>query len=469
MAQAMVEGLALVSMDEGLEGDGSGGAVGMMNKVPANVPRIIPKYVAATANTAIDLGTAPVELRTSRATVTSFGKARLELTDKERVVVEVDTTFDGYTIADDPDLKMKFGARGQVIPVIATKSQISGHGGKVWLLVNGSAFTQVRDGRVRLSSAIVHILNFPEFYCLGGSTSDFQHANRRLGRVVFRNSDWDIELQALPSTHAIVEQLKSKGGNAITHVARIIRADRRVFTCKQLEMIIHDLQRFLSFARGSWTSVFGTVGYDRNGNELYEDWSQRIATPWQVCRSWFDIHHGETLCAAFPGFVRLMHDPLLAKAGYAALHWYLRSNRAGEGPGVDGGLILSQAALEGLSMSVLSKAGVTLPRKANAAERIRAACQHLKIRVEIPAFCKTMRLWHRQGAFSDGPEAITRLRNELVHPKRLLPRKIPSAVPEASKLAQWYIEVMLLKLCGYQGVYSHRLAAKWVGQVQPFR
>lgn len=433
------------------------------------VQPIIPKYAAPTANTTIDLGTGPVELRSGTGAVTSSqAKARLELTRRERVVVEVETAIDGYRIGQDSNLQMKFGLSGRFVPVIRVESQTTNSGARLSLVVNGSAFAQLRDGRVRLSSAIVHVLNFPEFYCLGGTKSDFQHATRRLGRVVLRDLNWHIELQALPFTHVLVKQLKAEGGNAITHVARITRADGKVFTCKQLDSIVHDLQRFLSFARGAWTSVFGIVGYGRNGEELYEDWSQRIAAPWQVCRGWFDIHHGETLAVAFPGFVRLLHDPTLAKAGCAALHWYLLSNRAGEGAGVDGGLILSQAALEGLSMSLLSNAGITLSKNANAADRIRAACNHLKVDTAIPPSSETLRSWLKLGAFLDGPDAVTKLRNDLVHPKRRLADKLPSAIPDAWKLAQWYIEVMLLKLCGYTGLYSHRLKAHWVGEMQPF-
>jgi hypothetical protein len=432
------------------------------------VQPIAPKYVAATANTAIDLGSAPVELRSGDTTVKGAGQARLELADRERVIVEVDTNLEGYRLGDRQNVQMKFGQRGQFLPMIVIQSQLGTAGAKLRLMANGAAFTQVHDRRVRLSSAIVHVLNFPEFYCLGMKGSDFRLSTQLLGRVVLQNSDWEIELQTLPSTNSIIKELKAEGGNAITHVARIVQTDGRAFTCAQLEKIVHDLQRFLSFARGAWTSVFGTVGYDRKGNEVYEDWSQRIATPWQVCQTWFDFHHGETLSSTFPAFVKLMDDPALSKAAYAALHWFLRSNRAGEGAGVDGGLILSQAALDGLSMSVLDNAGIVLPKKANAADRIRAACQHLKIRTAIPSSSKSLCGWKKRGAFSDGPEAITKLRNELVHPKRRLPGKLPSAVPEAWCLAQWYIEVMLLRLCGYQGIYSHRLVAKWIGEVRQF-
>lgn len=427
---------------------------------------IVPKYVSAAANTAVDLGSAPVDLRAGAVTIACAGKVRLELSGRERVVIEVDTDFDGYRLGDSPELQMKFGSSGQFVPVIVVRSQMGTSGTKLWLLVNGAAFRQVRDGRVRLSSAIVHVLNFPEFYCSGAAKSDFSLSNQRLGRVVLRNLDWEIELQALLSTNEIVKQLKAEGGNGITHVARIARVDCKSFTYRQLDAIVHDLQRFLSFARGAWTSLFGTVGFGRDGRELYSEWGERIATPWQRCQSWFDLHHGECLATAFPGFVTLLHDPALSQAGSAALHWYLRSNRAGEGAGVDGGLILSQAALERLSVSVLKNAGIILQNRPGATHIIRTAIQHLNIPTAIPQSSNSL---HNLRSFSDGPEAVTKLRNELVHSEHRIKGKITSSVFfEAWQLAQWYTEAMLLKLCGYQGVYSYRLVAKWVGQVQPF-
>lgn len=83
---------------------------------------ISPKYVASTANSPIELGTGSVELRAGSATILCMGKARLELTDKERVIVEVETTVNGYKIKDHSNLQMKFGPRGQFIPVITVKS-----------------------------------------------------------------------------------------------------------------------------------------------------------------------------------------------------------------------------------------------------------------------------------------------------------------------------------------------------------
>lgn len=427
---------------------------------------IPPKYCATIANAVIELGIAPVEIRSDGETVIGSGTSRLELANEERVVVEVETTFDGYRIAHHADLNLKFGPFGQLVRAVVVGSQLNSLGAKLQFVVNGAAFTQVRDRCARLSSAIIHIINFPEFFCVGGKECDFRHANQRLGRVVLRNSVWEIELQALPLTNEITKQLKANGGNAITHVARITRSNARNFTCKQLAALVHDLHRFLSFARGSWTSVFGAVGYDGSGDEVCIDWSQRISAPWQVCSGWFDTHHGETLAAVFPGFVKLMHDPVLAKACSAALHWYLRSNRAGKGAGVDGGLILSVAALERLSLSILSRAGARKPEKS--AEKIRHACEHLNIETSIPQFYSGLRSLDRHGTVFDGPRSVIDLRNELVHPKRRLSGNLGPAIYEAWQLAQWYIEVMLLKLCGYQGVYSYRLQPGWVGEVRTF-
>jgi hypothetical protein len=72
----------------------------------------------------------------------------------------------------------------------------------------------------------------------------------------------------------------------------------------------------------------------------------------------------------------------------------------------------------------------------------------------------------RRGFWADGPEAITRVRNELVHPKGRLPIKVGSVVPDTWRLAQQYIELLILRLAGYRGEFSNRLTAKWIGEVE---
>jgi hypothetical protein len=38
---------------------------------------------------------------------------------------------------------------------------------------------------------------------------------------------------------------------------------------------------------------------------------------------------------------------------------------------------------------------------------------------------------------------------------------------EAWKLGMWYIELSLLRICGFTGEYGNRLQSRWLGVVEP--
>ncbi|MBA7469768.1 hypothetical protein ES707_05042 [subsurface metagenome] len=222
---------------------------------------------------------------------------------------------------------------------------------------------------------------------------------------------------------------------------------------------------FLSFARGSWASTVLTVGFNPSGERAYEDWGVRICTPWETCPGWFDRNRGQALSTLFPGFRALLHDPDMGKAVGRALYWYLRSNRGGDGASIDSGIILSQAALE-LLASYLESRKVKRPFRSRAADNLRETLSGLGIPVAVPDSLAGLKEGQRHNCWQDGPEAIVRIRNELVHPKRKLPINMADVVRDGWSLAQWYIELLLLRLAGYNGQYSNHLQARWVGEVE---
>jgi hypothetical protein len=59
--------------------------------------------------------------------------------------------------------------------------------------------------------------------------------------------------------------------------------------------------------------------------------------------------------------------------------------------------------------------------------------------------------------WSDYPEALTVIRNSLVHPEHKQRGKFNSAVYETWNLGLWYLQMSILFLCGYPGTYSNRL------------
>ena len=196
----------------------------------------------------------------------------------------------------------------------------------------------------------------------------------------------------------------------------------------------------------------------------YEQWGSRICTPWEVHWRFFDTHHAEFLRALYPGFRALLHDHAMGDAVSTALYGYLRSNRGGEGAGIDSGVILSQASLERLTIAYLEAQGVSL---AKTAANLRETLLRLDISTTIPNALTRLAKGAGEAGWKDGPHALTSVRNELTHPKKRLPFKVGDVVYEAWNLSQWYIELIILRLAGYDGEYGNRLTERWVGQVEP--
>jgi hypothetical protein len=141
---------------------------------------------------------------------------------------------------------------------------------------------------------------------------------------------------------------------------------------------------------------------------------------------------------------------------------YLNSNLGSEGVGIDGGLILTQAALERLSHQ----------EEGNTGEKIAVAIEKLGIPRDIPPSCSELLglqpkvQTQKKESLTNGPRALVRIRNDIVHPEQTYNNISPKAYYEAWNLGQWYIESILLKLCEYSGEYGHRITRKWRGEVE---
>ena len=68
--------------------------------------------------------------------------------------------------------------------------------------------------------------------------------------------------------------------------------------------------------------------------------------------------------------------------------------------------------------------------------------------------------------FEHGPHALVDLRNGLVHQKMKNGILSSEAQRQARELGLWYVELLLLELFGYSGLYSNRLTRKWTGDVE---
>ena len=256
------------------------------------------------------------------------------------------------------------------------------------------------------------------------------------------------------------------------HMGQITREDESTFSSEQLDELLSCLHYFLSFALGRWAGVALPVGFDAAGNKAFEEWGLRITAdgPWHGGSSWFDSHHSELLSQLFPWFMKLWTNKLWQKPLRDALYWYVASCDRRVGIGVDAGLILAQTALELLAWTycVLDRkmisAAAFQPRRLSAADKLRLLASSLNIPLEIPPHLSALH-GRRGKKWIDGMEAITDVRNSLVHPAAHQ-NLLNFSYFEAWKLSLWYIDLVLLRLCGHSGKYANRLYQRWTGQVE---
>ena len=325
-----------------------------------------------------------------------------------------------------------------------------------------------RTRPAKLREVVFHIVNFKNFR---GSKNDIlisPTSPRRIGRVVLKLNGWRVTIQALQETESLVQRLDEEGGFAITHVGKMERVQRGAFDVKEAKALLEVLRLYLSFARGAFVVCPLAVGYDRN-DVAWEQWGSHIVYPWRDFPGWFSGRPADPLEEVFPGFAGLFKDPHWKRHLRAVLYWYLRANNTAEGPGVDGGIVLSQAALEKLAWVYLVEYSRAItPQQysqlGSASKRLATLFSHMNIPTDIPAELQMLTSMAKKHGWNDAPEALTKVRNDLTHAEEKFLTGSDAPFYDAWSLAQRYIELAVLHLAGHAGQYTDRISAEWITQ-----
>ncbi len=317
----------------------------------------------------------------------------------------------------------------------------------------------------RLSCVEFDVLNFPKFlgkqFRIAGKNGKSQH---RVDYVQLHADPWLIEITAAPNLSEVKQELDTTGGYGITHSGTIERTDGADFSTADVERLLHGLSLFLSFARGAYCGLTLVKGKSRDGQVAWERWGSDRVTAWFDPPSWFDRNHSHLLAKVFPGFWRWYRASEEELRTVVSL--YLDSNLGrGHGVGLDGGLILTQAALERMAHEVVGKKAdkKTGTWIAKALVKNRIVKEALPI---PPDSCPELARLATEHGWKHGPHALVEMRNEVVHPSQKCGRLSSRAYYEAWNLGQWYLELMLLRRFEASGKYGNRLSQKWVGEVE---
>lgn len=317
---------------------------------------------------------------------------------------------------------------------------------------------------VEVQSVNFGILNFRGFYGQNDKWIADDGNCRRLGFSEMHFGDFRMEITESPNFSESQKFLRQNDGYALTHAGCIEHSDGATYLVKDVKNVLRATRAFLSFGRGSACGLTLVKATMPNGEDAFLEWGTTHAEPW-ICGSetWLlTTEGGDILSKLFPRFYELCCDPSWKDTMFSVTDWYLNSN---ESP-FHIGIILAQAALEALSYKILRREVKPMH------DQIRKALASVGISEKIPASCKELECWVNlvQGSSTrghiDGPDAITKIRNDLVHADKRHGSIPAEAQMDALRLSQWYIEMILLKKLGYVGRYRNRVSDSGKGSVE---
>ena len=304
------------------------------------------------------------------------------------------------------------------------------------------------------------LINFPDFMKPRSTESQTDAETpwsiEELRTIHLESDLWLVEIRPVGNRPQVYESLKEQRGFALTHWGKVTRIDGKPFPHESVQPFMATLNQFLSFARGVSCGMTLIKGLDEAGETVWEEWGVTKVQPWKGHRSCLDIRNGATLEDLFVGFWCYSRVLPQDSQTYPALERYLESN-AQEASHTS--IVLNQAALERLTVEMVG----TKTKREKKGDWIARALRKVQADVRIPAPFKEDL---GKKSFEHGPHALVDLRNGLVHQKMENGILSSEAQRQARELGLWYVELLLLELFGYSGLYSNRLTRKWTGDVE---
>jgi hypothetical protein len=361
---------------------------------------------------------------------------------------------------DFPDVKIVIPDLGVSCNAFLTSMAMGGEG-----IYGGLLATPVIVGSQADCKQI--LFHLPNFFSIVGEPIRNHDFRTWAGRLSLKSDNLHLVLDETRAARDLVKGLKDQSGFALTHVGTLERINGDLFSYDQAEDMLSALHYFFSFVRGFWCAP--TLEMGLLGKVIWRRWTHPKLTAWKHVETWFPQHDNlnstHEVNEAFRGFMARWDNQLWRTPIKHSVHWYIESN-VGAG-GIEGSIILAQAALELLGWVYLVEDSATARLSAtefnermHADDRIRNLLNDLGIPISIPTSLNNLQSEVSTLGASDGPEAITKLRNAFVHPKKTK-RDVVSQVSvparmEAHALGLWYIEMSLLRLFGYKGNYYQR-------------
>jgi len=412
-------------------------------------------------NQPIPLYDGPIGLEFRASSISCNGSVNASWLPSPRIAVEMETPDDFEPPFEGCQLHLTDIAE-RVSALIFESARVMRARGEGITTTRGIVDELVVGDAAALGHVVFHVPNLVEFD--GSSLETVSEGRHRLwrGRLVMRSPVWTVIVDGRPDLHDFVRSLRGAGGYLLTHTGRLERTDGASFVPAQARVVLKAIGWLLSFARGIRVAPILPIGFGLGGEPVWQEWRNWSLDPWSALRSWFPVREPSVLGDLFPEVVTRMSDPEWEHVLTTALSWYLQANTA---RAAEPAVASVQSALELLSWAVLVQDGSVLSEegfgKLSAHDNLRLLLAHSGVPRNTPSLLKAL---HTRATADglDGPNALTAIRNRIVHPPRRgqsYALQQPQEVIDALHLGLWYTELVLLRCLQFAGPYVNRVGA----------
>jgi len=399
------------------------------------------------------------------------GTAEIKLNFKPKANVVIDTKFSDHrlsSIINDENIDFSVDKHRIDVLVKSSQFQLSPVLAKIKFLSKSGSIQINLSQRKKAKKIIFHIFNFMDFSGADSFIQNYKGTMYRVECFTLLWKEYKITIESLPSTSNNIKFLKENSGSKITQVGSIEKLTTLI-SLDEYNYLQTALRYFLSFVKGSWINPVCSVGIANTGEETWYSFNSPD-TEWKSLTSWFDEANTSILNELFPLYMELWESERWRDTFKEVIYWFLNANDGGRG--VDAGLILAQTALERLSFEYVVYEKKLLSTKGFkdiwASDKFRILFSSLNLPLDIPTSLTALCKKSKENNWLDGPHALTEIRNSLVHPEHKKHGKYDTNIfIEAHSLSLWYLELSILAICKYSGIYSNRLEKnKYVGIVE---
>jgi hypothetical protein len=428
-----------------------------------------PHIPIGSVNEPVSLHAGPIDFTQGSKCFRADGRIHLAWIPSPAVQFEVPKVPTGvYPALENLSFRLDDGTEIGCARVMGTNHTMGAEGHSASLSgVVGKRVIRPADGPVNY--VLFLMPNFPR---LAGRAVNYPDRSSRAARLLLRAGGWLITLDWVDDQKQIVETLDANSGFGVTYVGRLEKAGGQTFMAEDALAILNALAWYVSFAAGRWTGPCLPAGFDSGGKQVWAIWDYSRMVPFGMRRSWLDSNHGDQFESPFPGFLKLWLDEDWEEVIRVAIHWYVEANaQAGS---VEGSIVLTQTAFELLASAVLVEHYGWLStdgyEKLAASDRIRLLFLWAGIQTSIPAEMAELTSQAKADNWPDTATAMTMIRNTITHPtkknRERFGKHLSGARTNAWFLGLWHLELCLLRLFDYRGLYANRIKQRFVGELE---